>query len=178
VRAIPGEGTQVPVWILGSSLYGAQLAAHLGLPYAFASHFAPDALEVARDTYRSSFQPGITDAPRFMLAMNVFAADSDAEAHRLRTSQLQAFINLRTGRPGPLPAPVADVAATTTPQVLETANAALRVAAIGAPDTLGDQLRSLIGRYQPDELILSSAIHDHSARLRSLEITADILRAL
>ena len=105
VRAIPGEGTQVPVWMLGSSLYGAQLAAHLGLPYAFASHFAPDALEPAIHTYRDRFQPGLTDAPRFMLAVNVFAADSDAEGQRLQTSQLQGFINLRTGRPGPLPAP-------------------------------------------------------------------------
>ena len=178
VRAIPGEGTQVPVWILGSSLYGAQLAAHLGLPYAFASHFAPDALEIALETYRNSFQPGITDAPRFMLAANVFAADTDAEAHHLRTSQLQAFINLRTGRPGPLPAPIDDISGLAIPQVLETANAALRVAAVGAPQTVRDQLSALIDKHQPDELILSSAIHDHTARLRSFEIAADILRSL
>lgn len=178
VRAIPGEGTQVPIWILGSSLYGAQLAAHLGLPYAFASHFAPDALEPAIETYRSTFRPGITDAPRFMLAANVFAADSDAEAQSLRTSQLQAFINLRTGRPGPLPAPVADDSALgAIPQVLETANAALRVSAVGAPDTVRARLKALIERHQPDELILSSAVHDHAARLRSFEITAEVLRS-
>ena len=178
VRAIPGEGTQVPIWILGSSLYGAQLAAHLGLPYAFASHFAPDALEPAIETYRSTFRPGITDAPRFMLAANVFAADSDAEAQSLRTSQLQAFINLRTGRPGPLPAPVADDSVLgATPQVLETANAALRVSAVGAPDTVRARLKALIERHQPDELILSSAVHDHAARLRSFEIAAEVLRS-
>ena len=178
VRAIPGEGTQVPIWILGSSLYGAQLAAHLGLPYAFASHFAPDALEPAIETYRSTFRPGITDAPRFMLAANVFAADSDAEAQSLRTSQLQAFINLRTGRPGPLPAPVADDSALgAIPQVLETANAALRVSAVGAPDTVRARLKALIERHQPDELILSSAVHDHAARLRSFEIAAEVLRS-
>ena len=178
VRAIPGEGTQVPIWILGSSLYGAQLAAHLGLPYAFASHFAPDALEPAIETYRSTFRPGITDAPRFMLAANVFAADSDAEAQSLRTSQLQAFINLRTGRPGPLPAPVVDDSALgAIPQVLETANAALRVSAVGAPDTVRARLKALIERHQPDELILSSAVHDHAARLRSFEIAAEVLRS-
>ena len=178
VRAIPGEGSNVPVWILGSSLYGAQLAAHLGLPYAFASHFAPDALEIAIETYRSRFRPGITEHPRFMLAVNVFAAESDAEGHRLRSSQLQGFINLRTGRPGPLPAPVEDVSTLATPQVLETANAALRVAAVGAPATVRTELRRLIERYQPDELILSGHIHDHTARLRSFEIAAEILHGL
>ncbi len=179
VRAIPGEGTQVPIWILGSSLYGAQLAAHLGLPYAFASHFAPDALEPAIETYRSTFRAGITDAPRFMLAANVFAAETDAEARALRTSQLQAFINLRTGRPGPLPAPVADESAIdVSPQVLQAANAALRVSAVGSPESVRSQLKALIARHQPDEVILSSATHDHGARLRSFEIAAEVMQSL
>lgn len=181
VRAIPGEGTQVPVWILGSSLFGAQLAAHLGLPYAFASHFAPDALEHALETYRRTFQPGLTDEPRFMLAANVFAADDEAEAHRLRTSQLQAFINLRSGRPGPLPAPLKDIseiAQLGSPQVLDNTNAALRVAAVGAPETVRGELKALIDRLQPDEIILSSAVHDHAARLRSVEIAAEVMNSL
>ena len=179
VRAIPGEGTQVPVWILGSSLYGAQLAAHFGLPYAFASHFAPDALEQAIHAYRSGFQPGITDAPHFMLAANVFAADSDAEAERLSTSQLQSFINLRSARPGPLPLPVANASEiNAAPQVMANAKAALRVAAIGAPDTVRDALKTMIARYQPDEVILSSAVHDHTARLRSYEIAAEVMQSL
>ena len=178
VRAIPGEGTQVPVWILGSSLYGAQLAAHLGLPYAFASHFAPDALEPAIETYRQTFRPGITDAPRFMLAVNVFAAETDAEARRLRTSQLQGFINLRTGRPGPLPRPVDSIEGIATRPVIATASAALRVAAVGSPDTVKNDLERLIERHKPDELILAGQIHDHGARLRSFEIAAEVLKSL
>ncbi|WP_137700452.1 LLM class flavin-dependent oxidoreductase [Marimonas lutisalis] len=176
VRAIPGEGTQVPVWILGSSLYGAQLAAHLGLPYAFASHFAPDALEAAIETYRSTFKPGMTDAPRFMLAINVFAAETEAEAKRLRSSQVQGFINLRTGRPGPLPAPRDTL--TGSPQAIETAAAALRVAAVGSPDMVHDQLSALIARHAPDEVILAGQIHDHAARLRSFEIAAQVMKSL
>ncbi|UYV39161.1 LLM class flavin-dependent oxidoreductase [Rhodobacteraceae bacterium D3-12] len=181
VSAIPGAGTQVPVWILGSSLFGAQLAAHLGLPYAFASHFAPDALEEALETYRRSFRPGITDAPRFMLAANVFAADDQNEAERLRTSQLQAFINLRSGRPGPLPAALAstsEIATLGAPQVLANTNSALRIAAVGTPDTVRSELKALIDRLQPDEVILSSAIHDHTARLRSVEIAAEVMQSL
>ena len=178
VRAIPGEGTQVPVWILGSSLYGAQLAAHLGLPYAFASHFAPDALEPAIETYRQTFRPGITDAPRFMLAVNVFAAETDEEARRLRTSQLQGFINLRTWRPGPLPRPVDSIEGIATRPVIATASAALRVAAVGSPDTVKNDLARLIERHKPDELILAGQIHDHGARLRSFEIAAEVLKSL
>ncbi|MDQ2088635.1 LLM class flavin-dependent oxidoreductase [Marimonas arenosa] len=178
VRAIPGEGTQVPIWMLGSSLYGAKLAAHLGLPYAFASHFAPDALEPAIETYRQDFQSGITDAPRFMLAVNVFAADTDDEAQRLRTSQLQGFINLRTGMPGPLPRPVDSLNGIAPREVIATASAALRVAAVGAPETVRDKLAALIERHKPDELILSGQIHDHAARLKSFEIAADVLKSM
>jgi luciferase family oxidoreductase group 1 len=176
VRAIPGEGTQVPVWILGSSLFGAQLAAHLGLPYAFASHFAPDALDHALPTYRERFQPGITDAPRFMLAVNVFAAETEAEAHRLRSSQLQGFVNLRSGRPGPLPAPRDRIEGSA--QAIRGAEHALSIAAVGTPEQVRTQLAALIERYRPDELILSGQIHDPKARLTSFEIAADAAKDL
>lgn len=176
VRAIPGEGTRVPVWILGSSLYGAQLAAHLGLPYAFASHFAPDALEPAIQTYRQHFKPGLTDAPRFMLAMNVFAAETEAEANLLRSSQLQGFVNLRSGQPGPLPAPSAQLSG--APQAIENAGHALRVAAVGTPDQVRSRIAALIARHRPDEVIMTGQIHDHVARLRSFEIAAEAMRSL
>ena len=176
VQAHPGEGTQVPVWILGSSLYGAQLAAHLGLPYAFASHFAPDALEQAVAIYRARFQPSAQlDRPHFMLAANVFAADTDAEGRRLRTSMQQAFARLRTGQPGKLPAPVDDIAAEIGADMTRAVDHALRVSAVGSPDTVRSQLDDMIRRYAPDELILTGQIHDHAARLRSFEIAAEVL---
>ena len=116
VRAVPGAGTNVPVWILGSSLYGAQLAAHFGLPYAFASHFAPAALEQALEIYRRSFQPSASlQSPKFMLAINVFAAESDTQAQFLKTSVQQAFANLRSGQPGLLPRPVETLPASISP---------------------------------------------------------------
>ncbi|MBP7242828.1 LLM class flavin-dependent oxidoreductase [Amaricoccus sp.] len=176
VRAIPGEGTGVPVWILGSSLYGAQLAAHLGLPYAFASHFAPDAVDDAVAAYRRMFQPSDhLDRPRFMLAVNVFAADTDAEGRRLMSSMQQAFANLRLGRPGRLPPPVDDIAATLDPRVRAGVEHALSFSAIGAPDTVRRTLDTFIERYQPDELILTGTIHDHAARVRSFGIAAEVL---
>ncbi len=179
VRAIPGTATHVPVWILGSSLYGAQLAAHLGLPYAFASHFAPAALDQALAVYRETFRPSVhLDRPRFMLAANVFAASSDAEARHLRSSMLQAFVNLRTGRAGPLPRPMDDVERHLDPVARASAEQALSVTAVGAPDTVRTALQALIERYRPDELILTGQIHDHGARLRSFEIAADILGSL
>ena len=176
VRAHPGEGTKVPIWILGSSLYGAQLAAHLGLPYAFASHFAPDALEQAVSIYRERFQPSAQlDRPHFMLAANVFAADTDAEGRRLRTSMQQAFARLRTGQPGKLPAPVDDIAAEIGPDMTRAVDHALRVSAVGSPETVRSQLDAMIRRYAPDELILTGQIHDHAARLHSFEIAAVVL---
>ena len=179
VRAIPGTGTRVPVWILGSSLYGAQLAAHLGLPYAFASHFAPAALDQAILIYRQTFRPSAClDRPRFMLAINVFAAASDAEGAYLRTSMLQAFANLRSGRPGPLPRPVADVAQHVDPLALASAEQALAVSATGSPATVRRDLEHLVDRYEPDEVILTGQIHDHDARLRSFEIAASSLNAM
>jgi luciferase family oxidoreductase group 1 len=176
VRAIPGEGTGVPVWILGSSLYGAQLAAYFGLPYAFASHFAPAALDEAVTVYRRTFQPSaVLDRPRFMLAVGVFAADTDAEGARLRTSMQQAFARLRSGRPGKLPPPVDDIAAELDPRMLAAVNEALRVSATGSPATVRRQLADLIDRYRPEEVILTGQIHDHRARLRSFEIAAEAM---
>ncbi|TLP64517.1 LLM class flavin-dependent oxidoreductase [Parasedimentitalea maritima] len=178
VRAFPGQGTQVPVWILGSSLYGAQLAAQLGLPYAFASHFAPQALDEALSLYRRSFQPSVyLEKPHAMIAANVFAADSDAEGTRLRTTMQQAFARLRLGKPGKLPAPVDDIAAHLEPHVLAGVNEALQVSATGSPDTVRGALSNIIERYQPDELIITGQIHDHQARLKSFEIAAEILKA-
>jgi luciferase family oxidoreductase group 1 len=173
VRAIPGEGTEVPVWILGSSLYGAQLAAYFGLPYAFASHFAPAALDQAVEVYRRNFQPSRwLDRPRFMLAVGVFAADTDAEGARLRTSMQLAFARLRTGRPGKLPRPVDDIEKELGLGTLAAVNEALRVSATGSPATVRRQLADLVARYRPEEVILTGQIHDHAARLRSFEIAA------
>ncbi|QFT98667.1 Alkanal monooxygenase alpha chain [Roseovarius sp. THAF8] len=177
VSAHPGQGTHVPVWILGSSLYGAQLAAHLGLPYAFASHFAPDALDQALEIYRTRFQPSAQlDRPYFMLAANVFAAETDAEGAYLRTSMQQAFARLRTGQPGKLPAPVEDIEAAIGPQMTESINHALSVSATGSPTTVRAQLGVLKDRYQPDEIILTGQIHDHAARVNSFRIAAEILQ--
>lgn len=178
VQAVPGAGTHVPVWMLGSSLYGAQLAAHLGLPYAFASHFAPDALSDAAEVYRARFKPGMTERPRFMLAVNVFAADTDAEAVRLRTSVQQAFINLRTGRPGPLPKPVDDIQEVAEPDWIAQVDRALRISAVGGPEKVAAELSALIARYRPDEVILTGQIHDQTARLRSFEIAAAAMATL
>lgn len=179
VQAHPGQGTHVPLWILGSSLYGAQLAAHFGLPYAFASHFAPDALEDAAYIYRRDFKPSESlKAPKFMLAVNVVAAETDAEAAYLRTSVQQAFARLRSGMPGKLPAPVGDIDATIGASLRRGVDQALRITAMGAPDTVRQQLADLVQKYQPDELILTGQIHDHAARKRSFEIAADTLTDL
>ncbi|WP_375209536.1 LLM class flavin-dependent oxidoreductase [Hyphomonas jannaschiana] len=178
VQAVPGAGTHVHVWMLGSSLFGAQLAAHLGLPYAFASHFAPDALEQAAEIYRARFNPGVTDKPCFMLAINVFGADSDAEGTRLKTSMQQAFINLRTGRPGPLPRPVDDIHDIAPPELVAQVDRALRISATGSPDKVKKELSALIERHRPDEVILTGQIHDHAARRRSFEIVAEAMQAI
>lgn len=178
IKAIPGAGTNVPVYMLGSSLFGAQLAAHLGLPYAFASHFAPDALDDALHVYRSNFKPGVTEAPHFILAANLFAAETDEEAIRLRTSMQQAFRNLRTGSPGPLPAPVDRFSDVASPDEEAMVNHALRITAVGEPERVREQLQGFIDTYRPDEIILSSGIHDHAARLRSFEIGAEIMSDL
>ncbi len=179
VKAVPGQGTHVPVWILGSSLYGAQLAAHLGLPYAFASHFAPDALEHAAQVYRDMFQPSEhLAAPYFMLACNVYAAETDAEARVLMSSHQQSFARLRTGTPGPMPKPVDNIEEVLDPGVLSMVNHSLSVSACGSPAMVKVQLEAMIRRYQPDEIIINGSIHNHQARLRSFEIAADAMKSL
>lgn len=176
VRAIPGSGTHVPVWILGSSLYGAQLAAWLGLPYAFASHFAPAMLEEALSIYRSTFQPSKRlSEPYVMMAAGVCAAPTDEEAAFLRSSQLLAFARLRTGRPGKLPHPTRDLHKEIPPPVMAQVQHALSCSATGSAATIRTQLRSLLDSFQPDELIVTGMIHDHAARVRSFEITAQVL---
>lgn len=179
VKAVPGQGTQVPVWILGSSLYGAQLAAHLGLPYAFASHFAPDALEHAAQVYREMFQPSKhLSAPYFMLACNVYAAETEAEARFHMSSHQQSFARLRTGTPGPMPKPVEKIEELLDPGVLSMVNHALSVSACGSPAIVQVQLEAMIRRYQPDELIINGSMYHHDARLRSFEIAAEAMKAL
>ncbi len=179
VRALPGEGTNVPIWILGSSLFGAQLAAYLGLPYAFASHFAPGDLDDAVTVYRERFKPTAQNPePRFMLAANVFAADSTDEAQYLKTTMMQAFAKLRTGMPGKLPAPVRDIDAVIPPAMRRGVDEAMRISAIGTRDQVRDQLATLIDRYQPDEVILTGQIHDHAARLHSFELAAEAMQSL
>jgi luciferase family oxidoreductase group 1 len=179
VLAIPGVGSQVPLWILGSSLFGAQVAAALGLPFSFASHFAPAMMMQAIEIYRSRFQPSRQlDRPYVMLGFNVFAADSDAQARLLATSMQQAFVNLRSGRPTPLPPPLAGYEDQLPPAAQAMLADVLASSAIGSPDTVRSSLIAFIDRTQPDELILTSQIFDHSARLRSYEIAADILKSL
>ncbi|NBE08788.1 LLM class flavin-dependent oxidoreductase [Paragemmobacter ruber] len=178
VRAIPGVGTKVPVWILGSSLYGAQLAAWLGLPYAFASHFAPQMLDEALEVYRRTFRPSQwLQAPYAMMGVGVCAAGTDAEAQFLRSSQILAFSRLRMGRPGPLPRPVEDLSEIPAGMRAEV-EMALGCSAVGAEGTVARQLRALLDRYQPDEVMVTGMIHDPVARLRSFEIAAGVLAGL
>ncbi|MCX7565358.1 LLM class flavin-dependent oxidoreductase [Sulfitobacter sp. F26169L] len=179
VQAHPGQGTHVPIWILGSSLYGAQLAAHFGLPYAFASHFALDALEDAAYIYRRDFKPSASlAAPKFMLAVNVIGADTDEEAAYLRTSVQQAFARLRSGKPSKLPAPVDDIDAEIGVALRRGVDQALRISAVGSRETVRRQLAELVAKYNPDELILTGQIHDHEARKKSFEIAAQALEEL
>ena len=173
VMAVPGAGLKVPLWILGSSTYGAQLAAHLGLPYAFASHFAPADMERALDLYRQRFQPSEQLArPYVMLGLNVFAADTDEAAHLLFTSLQQAFVNLRTGRPGLLPPPVAGYAPPEGARGM--LDQALACAVVGSAETVMAGVEAFAARTGADELMVTAQIHDHAARLRSFEILAGV----
>ena len=175
VRAVPGEGLRVPVWILGSSLYGAQLAAALGLPYAFASHFAPDEMASAMQVYRSRFKPSEHLAePYVMLGLNVIAAETDAQARRLFSSQQQAFARLRGGRPGKLPPPVDDIDAVLSPMERATVDHALSSAVVGAPETVRQGVAAFAARTGADELMVTGQIFDHAARVRSYEILAEV----
>jgi luciferase family oxidoreductase group 1 len=175
VRAIPGEGTNVPVWILGSSHYGAQLAAALGLPYAFASHFAPDDLDFAVQLYRRDFKPSPTlGKPYVMLGLNVFAADTDADAQLMFTSLQQAFVNLRTGRPGPLPPPLPGYAETLEPRLADLLANTLRCAIVGGSATIAEGLENFIAAHKPDEIMVTAQIFDHAARRKSYEILSKV----
>lgn len=175
LRAVPGEGQDVPLWILGSSLYGAQLAAQLGLPYAFASHFAPGDLTQAIQVYRQTFQPSEQlDRPHVMLAYNVIAADTDDEAKDLATSIQQAFVNLRTGRFGKFPTPQPGYYEALDPASRAMLDQALSCSAVGSPDTVRGRLSDFVQTYQPDEIIVASQIWDHAARKRSYEILGEV----
>jgi luciferase family oxidoreductase group 1 len=175
VRAVPGAGLKVPVWLLGSSLYSAQLAALMGLPFAFASHFAPSYLTQALEIYRDEFRPSeFLGKPYAMPCINVFAAETDTEARRLFTSLQQAFVNLRSGRPGLLQPP-ADTAQTPWSEAeLAGAGHALRYTAVGSVETVRGWLQSFIELTRPDEIMLTAQIFDHAARLRSIEIVAGL----
>jgi len=173
VRAVPGAGLAVPIWLLGSSLFSAQLAAALGLPFAFASHFAPDHLADALELYRGKFRPSASlRAPYAMAAIAVFAADTDAEAARLFTSLQQSFVNLRRGAPGPLPPPVDTMAGLWSPLEQAGVEHAFREAVVGSPATVRRGLDDFLQRTGIDELMVTAAIYDHAARLRSFELVA------
>ena len=175
VRAVPGMGLEVPVWILGSSTFGAQLAAHLGLPYAFASHFAPQQLMQAIRIYRETFKPSAQLAkPYVMLGFNVFAADTDEEARFRATSWQQAFVNLRSGRPGRLPPPLAGYRERVGPAENALLDSVLSCSAVGSRDTVRDRLQAFIDQTGADELMITSQIFDHEARLKSYEIVAGL----
>lgn len=177
VRAIPGEGTEVPVWILGSSLFGAQLAAHLGLPYAFASHFAPSHLLDAAATYRRDFKPSrYLDKPYFMMACNVFAADTEAEARFHFSSLQQAFIGIITNQRGLTRRPVEGFEI--PPHLAAHLDMMLQVSAVGTPDKVAERLAFFCEQVQPDEIIIAKNFHDQEARLRSVELTIQVQERL
>jgi luciferase family oxidoreductase group 1 len=179
IRAVPGTGAKVPVWILGSSLFGSQLAAMLGLPYAFASHFAPAQMMQAITLYRDTFKPSAQLVkPYVMLGFNVFAADSDEEAQIRATSMQQAFVNLRSGRPAKLPPPLPGYREKVGPAERALLDSVLSCAAIGSPATVQQGLKDFIDRTGADELMITSQMFDHQARLRSYEIAAQVRGSL
>jgi luciferase family oxidoreductase group 1 len=179
VRAVPGSGSHVPLWILGSSRFGAQLAAMLGLPYAFASHFAPAELLPALEVYRSEFrQSDLLQRPHVMVAANVIAADDDMEARRLFTSQQQSFANIFRARRGQLPPPIDDIEDYWSEQERLRASGMLRRSFVGSPATVEKGLRAFVNETGADELIVATSIHDHTARLKSYELLADVRDAM
>jgi luciferase family oxidoreductase group 1 len=179
IRAVPGEGLEVPLWILGSSLFGAQLAAFLGLPFAFASHFAPDMMRHALEVYRARFQPSKQlQQPYAMLGANVLVADSDAEARRHFTSQQQSFINLRRGKPTQVPPPIDDIDSYWTPAEKAMVERSLAISFIGTPSTVAQKLAAFLDDLRPDELMITAHIHDQAARLRSIELAAGVRESL
>jgi len=178
IQAVPGGGLNVPLWILGSSTFGAQLAAHLGLPYAFASHFAPDALMDALAVYRARFQPSAQlEKPYAMIGVNAVAAETDEEARYLFTTVQQAFTNLARGRPGPQQPPIQDIEQYWSPSERLRASHMLKYAVVGGPDTVREGLRQLIADTKADEVMVVSNIYDHAKRVRSYEIVAEVSRS-
>jgi luciferase family oxidoreductase group 1 len=174
VRAVPGSGSEVPVWMLGSSLFGAELAAELGLPYAFASHFAPAQMHEAIALYRARFQPSEKlEQPHVMLGLNVIAADSDAEARLLFTSLQQAFVNLRRGTPGMLPPPRRTLEGELDASDHALLRHALSCSVIGSPKTVREGIAAFVAETRADELMITAQIYDHEARLRSLTLTRE-----
>ena len=176
IRATPGHGAEVELWMLGSSLFGASLAARLGIPYAFASHFAPDHLDGALAVYRRDFQPSAALAqPHVMVAMNLFAADTAEEAEYLASSQLQAFVRLRTGQPGKLPPPIENYRASLPPQARMMLEHIGQASAIGTPEQAAAQVRAFIARTGADEVIFAGPTYDPSFRERALAVTLAVL---
>jgi luciferase family oxidoreductase group 1 len=175
-RAVPGAGLKVPIWLLGSSLYSAQLAALLGLPFAFAAHFAPDLLLHALEAYRSAFAPSVhLQQPYAMICVNVVAADTDREAQRLFSSHQQAFTQLRRGRPGKLPPPIDDMGSFWTPEEKVLIGQQMHYSFIGSPATLHTELDRFLSQARPDELMVNVHVFDQPARRRSLALTAEVL---
>ena len=179
VQAVPGSGLAVPIWLLGSSLFSAQLAALLGLPFAFAAHFAPEQLHEALKIYHRQFRPSPTLArPYAMAAVAVYAAETDEEAARLFTSLQQSFINLRRGAPARLPPPINDPEGAWTPEEQAGLDHAFSEAIVGSRATVKEGIRSFLERTGLDELMITAAIYDHEARLRSFEIVAEVRETL
>ena len=179
VQAVPGAGLNVPLYLLGSSDFSARLAAELGLPFAFASHFAPDYLEVALALYRREFQPSAAlDRSYVMIGAGVFAADTDAEARRLFSSAQLQFLSLIRGRPGKLPPPVDRIEDQCSAAELAAIHQRTRCSATGSPETVRRRLQELLEQTQADEIIATAQIYDHAARLRSFEIGAEVFRTL
>jgi luciferase family oxidoreductase group 1 len=173
---VPGAGLKVPIWLLGSSLYSAQLAAMLGLPFAFAAHFAPELLLHALAAYRSRFAPSAhLQAPYAMICVNVVTADSDREAQRLFSSHQQAFTQLRRGRPGRLPPPIDDMEAFWSPEERALIGQSMHYSFVGSPDTVRAGLESFLAQTRPQELMVNVHVFDQPARRRSLALTAELL---
>jgi len=176
IHPTPGLGAKPEFWMLGSSLFGAQLAAKLGMPYAFASHFAPDHLDGALELYRRDFQPSEAwEKPHVMAAMNLFVADTQDEAEYLASSQLQAFVSLRTGKPGKLPPPVRDYRGSLPSQAQAMLAHIGQASATGTPQQAADTVRAFIDRTGADEIIFGGSMYDPQARNRSLELAMDAL---
>lgn len=177
IRATPGFGAEVDLWMLGSSLFGAQLAARLGLPYAFASHFAPTHLDAALELYRRDFRPSeALDKPRVMAAMTVFVAETEEEAELIASSQAQSFVRLRTGNPGRLPPPVPGYRDSLPPQARAILDHIGEASAIGTPEQVGARIEAFVARTGADEIMMSGATYDPAARIRSLELLGDLMR--